>query len=619
VRYAGQRVAAVVAESAAAADRAVALVDVEYELLPAVFDPVAALRPGAPVLHPERTPKDGIADPSRNLAAEAHGGVGDIDAGLARADVTYTGTFHSQRVQHVSLETHATIGWYAEDVLTLRTSSQTPFLTRDALARILNLGKEKVRVFAARVGGGFGGKQEMFTEDVVALAVTKLRRPVQLEYSRAEEFHAASTRHPMAVTVTAGATGDGTLTALKVETLANTGAYGNHAAGVLFHSCGEAIGLYRCPNKRVDAQSVYTNTMPAGAFRGYGLSQVGFAVESALDELARQLGIDPLEFKAKNAIRPGDEILSDGPADHDVVIGSYGLQECVELVRQALGSGRGEPAPTGPGWQVGTGIAFAMLDTIPPNGHIAHSRIERTATGYRLAVGTAEFGNGTSTVHRQLAAKALGCAAEDIELVQSDTSLVAHDTGAYGSTGVVVAGKATLHAATALAADTTLPAADGYSDGTPRSVTFNVQGFRVAVRPETGELRILQSVQAADAGTVLNPMQCRGQIEGGVGQALGAALFEHVDIDPATGEVTTRALREYHLPALADLPQTEVFFAATEDPLGPFGAKSMSESPFNPVAPALANAVRDATGVRFTHLPLTRDRVYLALHDEGGT
>lgn len=285
------------------------------------------------------------------------------------------------------------------------------------------------------------------------------------------------------------------------------------------------------------------------------------------------------------------------------------------------------------------GIAASMLDTVPPGGHRAHVRIaQRDGGGYRLAVGTAEFGNGTTTVHRQLAAGALGCRVDDIEIVSADTDEVEHDTGAFGSTGTVVAGMATLRAAESLAellagagtdpgagtgaasgrdpgADGKLMEAEGSSDGRARSVTFNVQGFRVAVRPATGEIRILQSVQAADAGTVINPVQLRGQIEGGVVQALGAALFEHVDIDQA-GRVTTRTLREYHVPVLADVPRTEVFFARTADPLGPLGAKSMSEAPFNPVAPALANAVRDATGVRITDLPMSPDRVYLALHPD---
>ena len=627
VRFAGQRVAAVVAETTGAAQLGAARVAVEYRVLPAVLDPDEAMVPGAPLVHGDKTADAGIADPGRNLAAEAHGHVGDVAAGLARAAAVVSLSFGVQRVQHAALETHATIGWLEDDGgLVIRTSTQTPFLTRDAICRLFGLPADRVRVMAARVGGGFGGRQEMLTEDVVALAVLRLARPVQLEFTREEQFAATTTRHPMRISVQAGATADGTLTALVIQTVANTGAYGNHASGVLFHSCGEAVSLYRCPNKKIDGWSVYTHTVPAGAFRGYGLSQSAFAIESALDELARKLGIDPFDFRRRNVIRPGDPLISLREEADDVQIASYGLAQCLDLVAGALARDAGEPAPAGPGWTTGTGIAVTMLDTVPPGGHVAHARIaERPGGGYILEVGTAEFGNGTSTVHRQLAADALGTNVTEIELRQSDTSLVRHDTGAYGSTGTVVAGLATLRAARKLARllpdrpqEGMLLAAEGASDGIPRSVSFNVQGFRVAVRAATGEIRILRSVQAADAGTVINPRQCRGQVQGGVAQALGAALYEHVDID-AAGRVSTRTFRHYHLPQFGDVPRTEVLFATTHDPLGPVGAKPMSEAPFNPVAPALANAVRDATGRRLTELPFTRDRVFAGLNQDTGT
>jgi CO/xanthine dehydrogenase Mo-binding subunit len=332
----------------------------------------------------------------------------------------------------------------------------------------------------------------------------------------------------------------------------------------------------------------------------------------------------------------------------DVEFGSYGLDQCLALVERTLAD-CDEAAPSD--WLVGQGIALSMCDTIPPRGHIAYARMVLAADGmFDLAVGTAEFGNGTSTVHTQIAASVLGTLPSRIRLRQSDTDAVEHDTGAYGSTGTVVAGTATLRAAEALqqrmrecaAAQLGVPAsattleldhvavgnervaltalapleAGGHCDGTPRSVSFNVHGFRVAVRPQTGELRILKSVQAADAGRVINPMQCRGQIEGGVAQALGAALYEQVTLDD-DGRVTSRNLRSYHIPTCADVPPTEVLFADTSDRLGPFGAKSMSEAPYNPVAAALANAIRDATGVRFLSTPIRVDRIWRAMLSAG--
>ena len=426
----------------------------------------------------------------------------------------------------------------------LRTSTQVPFLTRDEIGRIFGLARDQVRVVAKRVGGGFGGKQEMLTEDIVALAVLRTGRPVQLELTREEEFTAATTRHPMAVTVTLGATRDGTLTGLALDVTADTGAYGNHGPGVVFHAVEEAVTVYRCPNKRVDARAVYTNTVPAGAFRGYGLSQTVFAVESAIDELARSLAIDPVDLRRRNLIREGDDLVNGSGEAEDVSTASIGVFDCLDLVEKALASGRGLAAPDG--WATGTGIAVAMLDTVPPGGHHGRSRVaERPGGGYAAFVGTAEFGNGTTTVHRQIVADALGCEPGDVLVFSSDTDRSGHDTGAYGSTGIAVAGTATMRAARALADaiaarsasgegdDGKLLEAEGYCDGRSRSVSFTAQGFRVAVCAGTGEIRVLQSVQAVDAGTVLNPVQLRGQVEGGVVQALGAALFEEVRLDSA--------------------------------------------------------------------------------------
>jgi putative selenate reductase molybdopterin-binding subunit len=624
VRFIGQRVAAVVADSVGAAERGAALVEVSYTDLPAVTEPNAAMQPGAPAIHGDKSASvSRISSPGRNIAAQIHSTIGDIDAGFDAADATYGATFDIQRVQHVHLETHAAIGWLDAGRLNIRTSSQTPFLTRDALCRVFDLPPDAIRVTTARIGGGFGGKQEMFLEDVVALAVLRLERPVQLEFTREEQFIGASTRHAMQVQVRVGGLRNGTLTALQVRVVSNTGAYGNHSAGVLFHACGESIALYKCANKAVEAYSVYTNTVPAGAFRGYGLSQLVFAIDSAIDELARELGLDPIESRAAAVIGPDDALVSIAGEPTQVVIGSYGLTECLDTVGAALRSDVGEPSP-GPEWLVGIGIGASMLDSTPPGGHRAHVRIsEDGSSGYRLEVGTAEFGNGTSTVHTQIAAHALNTTPDRITLVQADTDLLEFDTGAYGSTGTVIAGAATLRASEQLRQRMIARAAgakdgpaqltgEGTADGLARSVAFNVQGFKVAVHPATGEVRILYSIQAVDAGTIINPMQCRGQVEGGVAQALGAAMFEHVDLD-TEGRVLTKTLREYHIPALSDVPRTAVHFAGTSDDIGPLGAKPMSESPFNPVAPALANAIRDATGVRFTALPLARDKVFLGL------
>ncbi|MBC7551573.1 MAG: xanthine dehydrogenase family protein molybdopterin-binding subunit, partial [Cellulomonas sp.] len=335
----------------------------------------------------------------------------------------------------------------------------------------------------------------------------------------------------------------------------------------------------------------------------------------------------------------------------DLIMGSYGLDECLDLAEAALARGNGVAVPDGPEWLAGQGMASAMIATMPPRGHFSQAAITLDPAGfYTVGIGTVEFGNGTTTVHAQIAATALNTTPDRVRLRHADTDATGYDTGAYGSAGVTVAGKAVLAAATALleqlqltaAARTGLPAeswvpepeglrsgsaflsltelagpaglkATGAETGARRSLAFNVHAFRVAVNSRTGEVRILQSVQAADAGVVMNPEQCRGQIEGGVAQAIGTALYEEIVLDGA-GAVTTRVLRNYHVPQLADVPLTEIYFADTVDSLGPYGAKSMSESTYNPVAPALANAVRDAIGVRPFELPMSRDRIWRLLH-----
>jgi CO/xanthine dehydrogenase Mo-binding subunit len=653
VRCVGQRVAAVVADSVAIAEAACRAITVEYEGLPAVFDPEAARVAGAPLVHGDKDDDARIADPSRNIVAELHGEVGDVSAGLAAARASsgavVAGRWHTQRVQHAHLETHGATGWRDDDDrLVICSSSQVPFLVRDELCHIFGLKRDAVRVFTRRVGGGFGAKQEMIVEDLVALAVLRLGRPVRYELSRSDEFTVAPCRHPVRVDVSVAADPDGMLTALAIDVLMDAGAYGNHSPGVMFHGCAESISVYRCANKRVDAQSVYTNNLPSGAFRGYGLGQIAFAVESALDELALHLDIDPFELRRRNVVVPGDPFVDSHALHDDLVFGSYGLDQCLDLAQAALVAGNGVPAPPGEQWQVGEGMAIAMLATIPPRGHFADTSITVDADGiYTLSVGTAEFGNGTSTVHAQLVTAELDTTVDRVVIRQSDTDAAGHDSGAFGSAGTVVSGLAVQFACRELRAALLAEAAAlvdespaacrlgphgvhcgetlvGFADlppsligrgrhhGTPRSVAFNVQAFRVAVNAETGEVRILQSVQAADAGVVINPEQCRGQVEGGVAQAIGSSLFEEMRVGP-DGAMLTRTLRDYHIPRLADLPVTEVYFADTYDELGPLGAKSMSESPFNPVAPALANAIARACGARVRRLPMTPARVWRAI------
>jgi putative selenate reductase molybdopterin-binding subunit len=395
--------------------------------------------------------------------------------------------------------------------------------------------------------------------------------------------------------------------------------------------------------------------IPGGGFRGYGSSQTTFAIECAIDDLAKKLGLDPFEIRRRNMIRPDDWIGSIWGDPSDVDFGSYGLDQCMDLVERALKSGRGMPKPEGEEWVEGTGSALAMLECGPPTEHRSGAEMRLLADGrYHLAVGSTEMGNGSVTSHRQIAAEVLQTRAGRIDIVNADTDLTPYDTGTFASTGTVVAGRAVALTAAALrdnildyasrhieaplaecrlADDAVIggsrrfPLAELYAAGTrerhrfearrksylsPRTVAFNVHGVRVAVNCITAEIRILHSVHAADIGRLINPMQCRGQIDGAIAMGFGWALTENM-VHDADGTMVNPSLRNYRIPAFADVPPSEVFFADTYDRIGPLGAKSQGECGINPVAPAISNAVANATGIRFAHLPLTPDRIFAAL------
>jgi putative selenate reductase molybdopterin-binding subunit len=650
VRFVGQRVAAVVAETEAAAEAACRLLDVQYEILPAVFDPEAAMLPDAPLLHDKGINAYG------NVYVDIHGEVGSTADGFAAADVVHEGTYSTSRVQHVHLETSGSIAWTDKDGrVHVRTSSQAPFIAKQKICHQFGLRAGDVHVFTERVGGGFGGKQEMLSEDLCVLGTLKIGRPVQWEFTREEQFIGATTRHQMTTQIRLGARRDGTLTAIQLRVVSNTGAYGGHAGETLAAALSSPVAAYRCPNKKADGYAVYTNLLPGGGFRGYGASQTTFAIESAIDDLAKKLGLDPFEIRRRNMIRPDDWIESIWGEPSDVDFGSYGLDQCMDLVEQALASGRGAAKPEGDEWAEGTGCALAMLESGPPTEHRSGAEMRLLADGsYHLAVGSTEMGNGSVTSHRQIAAEVLGTRAGQIDIINADTDLTPFDTGTFASTGTVVAGQAVALTAVALrenildyasrhagvaiedcrladdavmCGERRIPLADLYAAGvgerhrfearrraylSPRTVGFNVHGVRVAVNRVTAEIRILHSVHAADIGRLINPMQCRGQIDGSIGMGIGWALTEHM-VHYTNGAMVNPALRNYRIPAFADVPPSEVFFADTHDRIGPLGAKAQGECAINPIAPAIANAVANATGVRFAHLPLTPDRIFSEL------
>ena len=648
-RFTGQRIAAVVAESEAAAEAGVRALAVDYEILPAVFDPVAAMKPGAPLLHD----KNDVVTQNGNIFCTLEGEIGDVAKGFGEADVVHERTYSTSRVQHAHLETHGSIAWKGEDGRWhVRTSSQGPFPVQTKLAYLMGVPTSQIHVFTERVGGGFGGKQEMVSEDLPLFATMKLGgRPVKWEWTREEEFTGATTRHQMTTRIRIGARKDGALTALDVEVLSNTGAYGNHASETLAAAMGSPIAAYRCDNKKGVGRVVYTNMIPGGGFRGYGASQTTFAMECAIDELAHLLGLSPIEMRRRNLVRPGDNVESIWKEPSDASFGSYGIGECLDIVERELDKGNGIGKPEGLEWAEGTGLALAMLECGPPTEHRSGAEMRLLPGGtYHLACGSSEMGNGISTAHKQIAASLLGVRAADVDLVNADTDRTPYDTGTFASTGTVVAGKAVHLAAEAMREDILdfacrhtatdraacrldddavlcgnrrIPLGELHAAGarvghrfevrrkaylSPRTIAFNVQGVRLAVHRITGEIRVLHSVHAADIGFPINPMQCRGQLDGAIAMGYGWALTENMVHD--AGHMVNPQLRNYRIPTFADTPRTEIFFAGTHDTIGPLGAKSQGECGINPVAPAISNALADATGVRFAHLPFTPDRLF---------
>ena len=662
VRHVGDRVALVAAETAEIAAAALPLIRVDYEVLPAVFDPVQALASGAPIVHDEPDSM-GIHDRMRNLAAQLHFEVGDVAAGLAAADVVHRSTYRVPAVQHVSLEPHVTITWLdADGRLVVRTSTQVPFHVRRILAHVLQLPVGRIRVIKPRIGGGFGGKQEMTIEDACAALTLATRRPVKIEYSREEEFHMSRTRHAMQLGLEIGASRDGRLTAIDMRVVSDTGAYGTHGLTVTGSSGYKTLPLYNAATLRYHCDVAYTNHPIAGACRGYGAPQGFFALESAIDELAWELGMDPLELRRRNVIRDGDvdrvsAALEAKGKGYTRSIHSYGLAECIERGARVIGWEKRDVLPQGGELRRGMGVALAMQSSgvAGVDWGAAAIKLNEDAS-WTLTTGATDLGTGADTILVQIAAETLGTRPERIFFYAADTDLTPYDVGAYASSTTYVSGNAVQRAAEdarsqvlavagrmlGVAVGRLQLAADCVTGGSDASVTlaevahhamhremtqilgrasfcirdspppFSAQYAEVEVDTETGRVRVLRFVSAVDCGTAINPLQVEGQIDGAVAMGIGYALSEEMLYD-ADGRLLNGDLVDYKIMHADDLPRLQTIVVQSWEPTGPFGAKSVAEVPTNGPAPAIANAIRHALGVRLTQLPMTPDRVLRAL------
>lgn len=669
VRFVGDRVAAVAAETLEIAEQALKLIKVDYEVLPALLDPRLAMEPDAPRLHPEPESYH-IYDATRNIAAHLEAEVGDVERGFAESDLVVEGEYIVPQVQQTSIENHITITyWDEDDRLVVRTSTQVPYHVRRIIAPVIGLPPRRIRVIKPRIGGGFGGKQEVLIEDICALLTIATDRPVRLEYSRAEEFRSSRSRHPQIIRMKTGVKRDGTILANEMSLLANTGAYGAHALTVQSNTGSKSLPLYPCPHIRFEADVVYTNLPSPGAFRGYGVPQGIFALESHMDEVAKQLGMDALEFRRKNWIKEGDEnplaqALGEGKEGYTQIIESCGLPQCLQIVEEKLDwkEKRGKGGQAGNGRvRRGVGAAIAMHGTAIAGLDMGGASIKLNDDGsFNVLVGATDIGTGSDTVLAQIAAEVLGVRVEDIIMHSSDTDFTPFDTGAYASSTTYISGGAVKRAAENVrqqilevagrmlnAHPETLTISDRIITApTAQTVTvsqvalhslhienqqqimgtaswmsyqspppFAAQGAEVEVDTETGAVRVLKAISAVDAGRVINPITAEGQIEGGATQALGYGLCEEMVYD-SQGRLLTTDFSDYRIFSAPDMPEMETYIVETSDPFGPFGAKAIAEIPIDAMAPAVANAVADALGLRIRQIPLTPERVLRAIRTQ---
>jgi putative selenate reductase molybdopterin-binding subunit len=672
MRHVGDRVAVVAAESPEIANAALKLIEVDYDVLPAIFDPIATMQPGAPIIHDEPDAV-AIADVERNIAVKIHAAVGDVEQGLAAADRVFERTYHVHQVQQASIEPHIVVTYWDEDErLVIRTSTQVPFHVRRMIAPLIGLPVKRIRVIKPRIGGGFGGKQEMLIEDLCAHLTIATGRPVRFEYTREQEFTSARSRHPMVLTFRAGVQRDGTLHALDLHIVSNTGAYGTHGLTVCSVAGLRGLATYRSVHMQFTAEIVYTNLPTPGAFRGYGAPQGEFALESLMEEIAEALNLDPVEFRLKNAVRSGDPIpitaaLGEGDSGRQPqIVQSCGLEQCVAQGAAAIAWDRkGDPAwrvaPVRPYIRRGLGMAVCMHGTAIPGMDMGGASIKMNDDGsFNVLVGGTDLGTGSDTVLAQIAAETLGAPLNDIIIYSSDTDFTPFDTGAYASSTTYISGGAVKKAAEQvrdqileravlmlklvnadglMLRDRAVTAPDGRSvsladialhslhvaDHRQIMATashmslhspppFAAQYAEVEVDTQTGQVTVTKLVMAVDCGTAINPLTAEGQIEGGLVQALGYAVSEEMVYDAAGRSLATR-FGDYRIFQADETPEVQAILVPTYEPSGPYGAKAAAEIPMDGVAPAVANAVHDAVGVRIRDLPITPEKVWRRLNE----
>lgn len=662
VRFVGDAVAIVAGKTEKAVDQAMKVIKVKYDVLEAVLDFHEA-KDNPILVHPEDNWQALCpvgADNKRNLCASGLEEHGDVDKVITESDVVVENTYHTKAVQQTMMETFRTytqMDTYGR--LNIISSTQVPFHVRRILSNALDIPKSKIRVIKPRIGGGFGAKQTVVAEVYPAIVTLKTGRPAKIIYTREESLIASSPRHEMEIKVRIGANKDGHIRGIEVKTLSNTGAFGEHGPTTVGLSGHKSIPLYsKAEAFRFQYDVVYTNKMSAGAYRGYGATQGIFAVESAINELAVKLNMDPVALREMNLTREGDVM----HAYYGETANSCTLDRCLERTAEMIGWKEKYPCRVMPDGKIrGVGIAMAMQGSGISSVDTGSVSIKINDDGfYALTIGASDMGTGCDTILSQMAADCLDCSVDDIIVYGVDTDVSPYDSGSYASSTTYVTGMATVKACQTLvdkmkaygaeklgcsvddvefdgekvyslkdgssisrkdignaimcAGENALFATEAHSS--PVSPPpFMAGAVEVEVDPETGSVKLIDYAAVVDCGTVVNPNLARVQVEGGLVQGIGMALHENITYNEK-GELAENSLMQYKIPTRMDMGKLRVEFDSSYEPTGPFGAKSIGEIVINTPAPAIAQAIYNATGLRFTELPITPEKIAMGMMDK---
>jgi putative selenate reductase molybdopterin-binding subunit len=666
VRHVGDRVAVVAASTPQIAARALELIDVEYEILPHVLDPEEAMQSGAPHIHDEMD-TEGIFDPAHNIVHHIEVEEGRPDSAFVEADEVFEGEFHTPKQQHAQMEAHTCISYFDEDHrIILRTSTQVPFHVRRIISPLIGLPEKNIRVIKPRIGGGFGGKQEIILEDLCALLTIATGKPVRMEYTRKQEFSSGRSRHNQVIRYKIGVK-DKKVSVIELNLINDTGAYGTHGLTVAMVGGFKGLTLYNPKNSRFICDVVYTNKPPAGAFRGYGAMQQQFALEVLMEQIADQLNLDVVEFKRSNWIKKDEPMhlaarMGEGRNGFAQSMATNALEECVQVGLKATDYYQKRKAfstQADSHLRKGIGMSIAMHGSGIAGMDMASATLKMNDDGsFNLWIGASDLGTGSDTILAQIAAEELGIRVEEFLVRSADTDLTPFDKGAYASSTTYISGGAVLKTAMAIKKQIQNHAAMMMGGPDPSTLilkegrVFSTKGqslslqdvalsslhqkdqhqimateshisyvsppptaaqfVEVCVDTQSGEIKVERLLMVVDCGRVINPMTAAGQVEGGMAQALGFALCEDTLFDN-DGHILNDRLRNYRVMKSKEMPAMDVIFIQTDEPSGPYGAKSVSEIAIDGVAPALVNAVHNATGVWFHTLPLTKERLLQGL------